>query len=40
MAHPDLDLDLLRRTYKEKEMSMDDCHIIGLQRKLRHTHIF
>jgi len=39
MAHPDLDLDLLRRTYKEKEMSMDDCHIIGLQRKLRHTHI-
>jgi len=23
-----------------REMSMDDCHIIGLQRKLRHTHIF
>jgi len=21
-------------------MSMDDCHIIGLQRKLRHTHMF
>ena len=22
-----------------REMSMDDCHIIGLQRKLRHTHM-
>jgi len=23
-----------------REMNMDDCHIIGWQRKLRHTHIF
>jgi len=22
-----------------REISMDDCHIIGSQRKLRHTHI-
>jgi len=31
MLHPD-------RT--RREMSMDDCHIIGSQRKLRHTHMF
>ena len=34
MVAPDRDLDLLVR-----KMSMDDCHIIGWQRKLRHTHM-
>ena len=37
MHHSDRDIDLLVR--KWREMSMDDCHIIGWQRKLRNTHI-
>ena len=34
-----LDRDVVRRKYR-REMRMDDYHIIGWQRKLRHTHMF